>query len=733
MIEYLVKKRDLKLLFKNFTYYLIFKLHIIGLIKNIYSKKFNNPIKILYSHKVINKDDDLFLFLNTLGHLSVEEFESKIKYLKHHYNFISLDECLNYLSTKKRPKNLLVLTFDDGYKCIYTDIYPILKKYNVPATVFLTTGFLDNKKLLWLDKLLYAIGKTKIEKLKIPEIPNETFKMSSMDEKIISYQKLNKLLKSMEDDKKEILLLKIIEALKVNIDEVKNNSNTGLSWEEIREMNDSGLVIFGSHTISHSLLTKIDLKRAKYEIQEAKKIIEQEIGRTVNSFAYPNGCFDEKIIELVKRCGYVWGFSTIPGGNTDIINPFILNREGLIKEQLYILAIRTAGFFELVKPDDFSRGMKASVIKSRNNGKGLRYWLPNYLRQSIVKKVQKAPEGPVHIMLCIVDHFEPFHGGVDQSRAEKRVDSWLQNYPRAMSNHHDADGFGPQHTFFYPPHHDLCFLKDLVDFSKQGWGEIEMHMHHNHMSPFPDTEETLKKKIIQCIDDYARLGIFCLPDGSRKFAFVHGDWSLANSRGKLICGVNDEIRILKECGCYADFTFPSLGESQPVMINQFYYAKSDAHKAKAYNRGNPVKFNSDPAEGLMLVQGIIGLRWRARSHLMKPSIEASNIASDDLLTKERLDYLVKNAVTIKGKPDWKFIKLHTHGALEDSWDILMGQKADEIFSFIEKQYNDKKHFVLHYVSARQTYNIIKAAEQGKQGNPDKYRDFSIPRYIYLDK
>ena len=163
-------------------------------------------------------------------------------------------------------------------------------------------------------------------------------------------------------------------------------------------------------------------------------------------------------------------------------------------------------------------------------------------------------------MFCLVDHFEPFHQNVDFNTAKKRVDVWNERYPALAEKYFDADGKPPQHTWFYPPHLDHTFLKDLVCLCKRGYGDIEMHLHHNHMEPFPDTSETLKAKIKKCIDDYSKYGIFCLPDGSRKYAFIHGDWSLDNSAGSEICGVNDEITILKETGCYADFTFPSVNK-----------------------------------------------------------------------------------------------------------------------------------------------------------------------------
>lgn len=363
--------------------------------------------------------------------------------------------------------------------------------------------------------------------------------------------------------------------------------------------------------------------------------------------------------------------------------------------------------------------------------KGFQHWLPLYLYQRIIQKDKTGLAVPMHIILCVADHFEPFNGGANFEKAKLRVNQWVGKYPEMADRHRDADGIHPQHTWFYPPHHDISFLEDLVGLCEKGYGDIDMHLHHNRMLPFPDTTETLRAKIIKCISDYSKYGIFCLPDGSKRFAFIHGDWSLDNARGSKICGVNNEIKILKESGCYADFTFPSLGEAQPAIVNKIYYAKDNINKPKSYNWGSELVVGGKPHDDLLMIPGIIGLRWKSKTHSFRPSIEASNLDKADYPFPGRIDYWIKNGIRIKGRNDWIFVKLHTHGAPEDSWDSLLGDKADNMFSYLEENYNDGKKYALHYVTAREMYNIIKAAESRKDGNPNQYRDFEIPRYAYL--
>ena len=269
----------------------------------------------------------------------------------------------------------------------------------------------------------------------------------------------------------------------------------------------------------------------------------------------------------------------------------------------------------------------------------------------------------------------------------------------------------------------------------QGFGEVEIHLHHDRQEPWPDDELSLKRKILNCIESFSRYGIFCLPDGRKKFGFIHGDWVLANSlKNGEHCGVNDELSILEETGCYADFTFPISNEAQPRLANTFFYGQSSASCPKGYNKYNSVsKVGNKGTKGLLFIQGMIGLRWRSRMHLFKPSIEQCNISSSDFPFPARIDYWVNKSIHVKRKPNWIFIKIHGHGASAEKADreILLSKDTDRMFSYFEEEYNDMQKFFLHYVSAREMYNIIKAAECNEKGNPNKYRDYIIPRYSYL--
>jgi len=349
-------------------------------------------------------------------------------------------------------------------------------------------------------------------------------------------------------------------------------------------------------------------------------------------------------------------------------------------------------------------------------------WLPS----CFLNLIRKKPKS-LHILFCTVDHFEPGTGSVTSGVERERVRTLLSEYPKLVRNHKDYAGNIPKRTWFFPPHyHRNDNLRGLISLCASGYGEIELHLHHGKTKP--DSAENLKRTIKQCIEEYSSFGIFGTEDGRRKYGFIHGDWALDNSRNGKYCGVNNEIQILKETGCYADFTFPSLNEANPIQINSIYYAQGDPKKTKSYNKGITVRRLGEQSEDLMIIQG------PTHPFLKNKTLSGLRVWGDSIngtppTTKKRIDLWVKTAIHIRGKREWIIIKTSMHGA-EDGMAVL-GREMDEIFSYLETKYNDGKNYVLHYVTARELYNIIKAIEAGEPGgDPEDYRDYKIKPPVY---
>lgn len=340
-------------------------------------------------------------------------------------------------------------------------------------------------------------------------------------------------------------------------------------------------------------------------------------------------------------------------------------------------------------------------------------WLWSYIRSLFLKQADFDHSKPIDIIFCFVDHFEPMWQNASFETQLTRVEKWIKHYPELANNHHDARGKCPQHTFFIPAERPEDFyFKMLAPLCEKGYGAIEIHLHHER-----DTEGNMKntlKKFTQMLIDYNLIKRDS--DGKIRFGFIHGNWALDNSaRLGACCGINNELTVLKDCGCYADFTLPSApSETQTKKINSIYYAKDNPHKPKSHNTGIDVQVGKQDSGDLMIIQGPLTLNWKNRKWGIFPRIENSDISADNPPTEARVDLWIKTKIRISGMPNAVFVKVHTHGCQEGNMEMMFGGQLDRMFDYLEKKYNDGKKYRLYYVNAREMYNIIKNFERGSE-------------------
>lgn len=358
-------------------------------------------------------------------------------------------------------------------------------------------------------------------------------------------------------------------------------------------------------------------------------------------------------------------------------------------------------------------------------------WFPEYLKSIFVKNNSSKTKSEIkHIIFLFVDHFEAPLG--ERMIGRRRISQWLKKYPEIASKYKDSDGVCPQHTWFYASEKfDIDYnqaeqeFKTISNLCSKGFGEIEFHIHHHN-----DTSASLKDKIEKCVDIFNKFGALITAEDEPKkaFGFIHGGWALDNSiRGK--CGVNNELQVLKEAGCYADFTFPAYSfTAQPRKINSIYYAIDDPDKPKSYDTGVDVKVGKKPIGDLMIFEGPLTIDWKDWRHIFYPKIEYGDISHGDPPTPSRIDQWIRCNIHVKGRPEWIFVKIYCHGCYDSTMEVVLGKRIDEMFTYLEDKYNDGVNYKLHYVTARQAYNIIKAAEDGKTGDPAAYRDYLIKPY-----
>jgi len=359
-------------------------------------------------------------------------------------------------------------------------------------------------------------------------------------------------------------------------------------------------------------------------------------------------------------------------------------------------------------------------------------WLPAYAWQRCTRR---SPSGHVHLMIMLADHFEPAivpsngSARAPHDEQERRVESWCREYPVSFDSWRDSEGRPFGHTYFYPAEqYDRGLVQRLASHCNSGWGEIETHLHHGTQTP--DTEVNTRRQLLEFRDILAlEHGALCYLDGrgSPLYAFVHGNFTLANSAAGISCGVDSEMRVLAETGCYADFTLPP-GPYYPNhtgKINSLYECSLPLDRRAAHRKGRDLERGRPPKIFPLLVEGPLMLSF-ARPGSRLVTVENGALTAKNPPSMYRLRLWKQVSIIVKGRPDWVFVKLQCHGMDPRDWDIMLGARMQ---MFIRELVEDARQRLetIHFVSARETVNIILAACDGREGNPGDYRDYRFKR------
>lgn len=339
------------------------------------------------------------------------------------------------------------------------------------------------------------------------------------------------------------------------------------------------------------------------------------------------------------------------------------------------------------------------------------------------------------MMIALADHFEPsiqpgtHEGRAERSVQEQRLDRWCREYPRLVEPWRDADGCWFRHTYFYPAEqYDPNLVDGLVQHCLEGWGEIEIHLHHGVERP--DTAASTRQVIADFRDELARRGClsFSGPDGPPRYAFVHGNFTLANSgRDGECCGVDDEMEVLAATGCYADLTLPSApNPSQVRKINALYECALPLNVRAPHRRGRDLESGRAPKIFPLIVQGPLTLNFgRRKQGLPCPAIENGELATRNPPTLERFRLWTRARISVRGRPDWIFVKLHCHGMDPRDNEAMLGELMRHFLRDLTLEAKASGAYRIHFVTAREMVNIILAACDGRDGNPGEYRDYRL--------
>lgn len=354
---------------------------------------------------------------------------------------------------------------------------------------------------------------------------------------------------------------------------------------------------------------------------------------------------------------------------------------------------------------------------SRLRKKNLHQWLPDYSRH-FVRRARARRGDVTHILFALCDHYEPLWGGATDDVGRARVDAWADGYEQLASEYRDSNGRPPRHGWFFPgEEYRPYFLDRLAELARKGMGEVEVHLHHDG-----DTAETVTPKITETLAHFAEHGHLSRgAKNSYRWAFIHGNWSLANGRpdGRW-CGVDDELLVLHRLGCYADLTFPSAPDPcQPDKVNQIYWPTGDLSQRRSYEHGERARVGTHFDDRLLMITGPLALARKG----LGMRLENGALTGNDPPTAARVATWIKQGIHIEGRPEWVFVKVHTHGAVESTAASLLGEGGRKLHDALQAHTRDGVK--VHYVTARELFNVARAAMDGKLGDPSEYFDYIV--------
>jgi len=238
-------------------------------------------------------------------------FEEHILFLMRHFCIVSFDEAIERFKAKAKGKPLLVLTFDDGYRDNYLYAFPVLKKYQLVGTIFLTADYIGTEQRFWWDR-----------------VADIAVKNTGLKEKGFMIDEINLSLKKLREEERE----RRIEDLRQRFgcSETSEKERDILSWDEIKEMAGYG-IDFGSHTLTHPDLTLLKEGELRKEISRSKEVLEGVLKRNISGFSYPYGFYNDDVKGIVRESSYSYARTGSNGFNSYGQDVFALRRiDGLV-------------------------------------------------------------------------------------------------------------------------------------------------------------------------------------------------------------------------------------------------------------------------------------------------------------------------------------------------------------------------------------------------------------------
>jgi peptidoglycan/xylan/chitin deacetylase (PgdA/CDA1 family) len=295
--------------------------------------RLNSTITILAYHRVIPADaPESYPLDPELISATPQQFDWQMRHLREHRNLVSLRDVIAYLDEgTPLPRAAVAVTFDDGFSDTYRYAFPILKRYKIPATIFVSTGYVDSQTPFWFELVSYLIYRIPSRALKLHD--ERAFPLGeSHGDRTASLRYIHGILKDLPNCERVMLLDRWTHEFSAYIAHDAIHHSLPISWTQIHQMALAG-IDFGSHTVTHPNLTRLPDQDLDKELSESKRQLEARLQRPIESIAYPIGtrsAFDQRVTTATARNGFKVGLTYVPGANlTNRINRFEMQRHGI--------------------------------------------------------------------------------------------------------------------------------------------------------------------------------------------------------------------------------------------------------------------------------------------------------------------------------------------------------------------------------------------------------------------
>lgn len=285
-----------------------------GLLELMKRLMLKNKGFILMYHRVLPSKEDSVVPIQPGMYVTHDTFERHLIYLKNNMHVIPLDELVGRIQLGKSLNHCCSITFDDGWYDNYVYAFPLLKKYGVPATIFLATGYVGTNKWFWPEELSRCLPRM-IDDLRENEFVDETIQIFlsklSYKKTVTMYNLLERAVDTVKHFRPQVRedFLNRLMALYPRDEEQRLLMN----WEEAMEMYEDGLVSFGAHTVNHLFLDELESESIRKEILGSQEHIKMNLGYSAKLFAYPNGNYSPSIVKFLKENSFHGAVTTRKG------------------------------------------------------------------------------------------------------------------------------------------------------------------------------------------------------------------------------------------------------------------------------------------------------------------------------------------------------------------------------------------------------------------------------------